>query len=270
MNASKTINYSGTFLSCFYDNNTSCVHATKDHTFVYLYSGKLIIEDSGKEERVILPGECVFIRRNHRVKMTKLYSESGQYKGISMTFKRNILRGFYSEMDKDTIPNDVEAPNESVFTIPIRPDIESLFQSLTPYFDSSLQPTEEVIKLKEREGIYCLLNTSKNFFPVLFDFTETWKIDILDFLNENYMDELTMEEIAAYTGRSLATFKRDFTKLSNLTPQKWLINKRLEVAYNMLKNEKKKVSDVYVEVGFKNLSHFYTAFKKQYGFSPRR
>lgn len=270
MNTSKTINYSGTFLSCFYDNNTSCVHATKDHTLVYLYSGKLIIEDSGKEERVILPGECVFIRRNHRVRMTKLYSESGQYKGISMTFRRNILREFYSKMDKSTIPQNIKASGESVFTIPIRPDIDSLFQSLTPYFDSSVQPTEEIIKLKEQEGVYCLLNTNKDLFPVLFDFTETWKIDILDFLNENYMDELTMDEIAAYTGRSLATFKRDFAKISNLTPQKWLINKRLEVAYNKLKNEKKKVSDVYVEVGFKNLSHFYTAFKKQYGSSPRK
>lgn len=270
MNASKTINYSGTFLSCFYDNDTSCVHATKDHTLVYLYSGKLIIEDNGKEERVVLPGECVFIRRNHRVKMTKLYSESGQYKGISMTFRRNILREFYSRMDKNTIPKDIKASEESVFPIPIRPDIDSLFQSLIPYFDSSVQPTEDIIKLKEQEGIYCLLNTSKDLFPVLFDFTEAWKIDILDFLNENYMDELTMEEIAAYTGRSLATFKRDFAKVSNLTPQKWLINKRLEIAYNKLKNEKKKVSDVYVEVGFKNLSHFYTAFKKQYGFSPRR
>jgi len=82
------------------------------------------------------------------------------------------------------------------------------------------------------------------------------------------MYELTMEEIASYTGRSLATFKRDFAKISDLTPQKWLINKRLQVAYDKLTKENKKVSDVYVEVGFKNLSHFYSAFKKQFGYSP--
>lgn len=95
-------------------------------------------------------------------------------------------------------------------------------------------------------------------------------IDILDFLNENYIDELTAEEIAAYTGRSLSTFKRDFAKVSDLPPQKWLIRKRLEVAYHKLKNENQKVSDVYADVGFKNLSHFYVAFKKQYGFSPAK
>ncbi len=82
------------------------------------------------------------------------------------------------------------------------------------------------------------------------------------------MEELSMEQIASFTGRSLATFKRDFKKISSLTPQKWLIKKRLEMAYIKLKEEGKKVQDVYMEVGFKNPSHFSTAFKKQYGISP--
>ena len=61
------------------------------------------------------------------------------------------------------------------------------------------------------------------------------------------------------------TFKRDFKKISDLTPEKWLIRKRLEVAYAKMKEGGKKVVDVYAEVGFKNPSHFSTAFKKQYG-----
>ena len=92
--------------------------------------------------------------------------------------------------------------------------------------------------------------------------------DIVDFMEKNYMHDLTMEEMAYYTGRSLATFKRDFKKISDLTPEKWLIRKRLEVAYAKMKEGGKKVVDVYAEVGFKNPSHFSTAFKKQYGISP--
>ena len=53
----------------------------------------------------------------------------------------------------------------------------------------------------------------------------------------------------------------------NLTPQKWLIRRRLEAAYIQLK-EGRKVQDVYVDVGFKNPAHFSTAFKKRYGISP--
>jgi len=265
----ETLSYSGIFLSCFSNDNTFCVHAAKDHTLVYLYSGEQIIEDKGKTITV-RPGECVFIRRDHRITMFKNPSGEEQYKGISLTFKRNLLREFYNKMDKNEIPKSLPTSEKSVFHIASRPDVISLFQSLTPYFDSNIKPSEEVINLKLQEGIYALLNTNKSFFPTLFDFTEPWKIDILEFLNENYMYDLSMEEIASYTGRSLATFKRDFAKISDTTPQKWLINKRLQVAYDKLQNEGKKVSDIYTEVGFKNLSHFYSAFKRQFGYSPKK
>jgi AraC-like DNA-binding protein len=179
-----------------------------------------------------------------------------------------VLRDFYSKMNKREIPPNVKISDKTVFKLKPTPAIESLFQSLTPYFDCNVKPTEGVTHLKLLEGIYALLNNNEQFYPILFDFAEPWKIDLLEFLNSNYTDDLTMEQIASFTGRSLATFKRDFKKISNLTPQKWLIKKRLEMAYIKLKEENKKVQDVCIEVGFKNLSHFSTAFKKQYGIPP--
>ena len=97
---------------------------------------------------------------------------------------------------------------------------------------------------------------------------EPWKIDILDYLNENYMYDLTLEEIASYTGRSLATFKRDFAKISDLTPQKWLIRRRLEAARELIHSGRRKVTEVCFDVGFKNLSHFSKVYKKTFGHSP--
>lgn len=263
----KTISFSGIFLSCFTDYSEKCVHATPEHTLVYLYSGEQVIED--RDRKIVLKaGDCAFIRRDHRLKMYKNSIGEELYKGISLTFKRNVLRDFYAKMNKAEIPQNVPLSDENVFPLISTPAIESLFQSLTPYFDSQIKPTEAVANLKLLEAIYALLNSNEQLYPILFDFAEPWKIDLLEFLNNNYADELSMEQIASYTGRSLATFKRDFKKLSNLTPQKWLIKKRLEMAYIKLKEEHKKVQEVYVEVGFKNPSHFSTAFKKQYGISP--
>ncbi|KIA86981.1 AraC family transcriptional regulator [Flavobacterium sp. AED] len=263
----KTISYSGIFLSCFSDYSEKCIHATPEHVLVYLYSGEQVIEDRNRKI-TLQAGDCAFIRRDHRLKMYKNSKDEALYKGISLTFKRSILREFYSKMDKAEIPKNIAVSDDYVFKLQPSPAIESLFQSLTPYFDSNIKPTEGVTHLKLLEGIYALLNSNKQLYPILFDFAEPWKVDILEFLNENYTDELTMEQIASFTGRSLATFKRDFKKISNHTPQKWLIKRRLEAAYIKLKDEGKKVQDVYVEVGFKNPSHFSTAFKKQYGISP--
>jgi AraC-like DNA-binding protein len=125
-----------------------------------------------------------------------------------------------------------------------------------------------MIDLKMQEGVLSLLTIDKAFFPTLFDFAEPWKIDILDFLNENYADDLTLEEIASYTGRSLATFKRDFKKISDLTPQKRLISKRLQKAHELLTDGNKKITEVCFDVGFKNRSHFTIAYKKHYGVTP--
>ncbi|WP_232475548.1 MULTISPECIES: helix-turn-helix domain-containing protein [Sphingobacterium] len=263
----KTISYWGIFLSCFSDFSEKCIHAAPEHVLVYVYSGEQIIEDRNKKIK-IKAGECAFIRRNHRLLMYKNSKGNDLYKGISLTFNRSVLREFYSRLNKSKLPKQEAFSDKNVFKIEPKPDIASLFNSLTPYFEENVKPTEEVTHLKLLEGIYALLNNADVFFPILFDFADPWKIDMLEFLNDHYMDDLTMEQIAAYTGRSLATFKRDFAKISTLSPQKWLIKKRLESAYVKLKEEGKKVQNVYVEVGFKNPSHFSTAFKKQYGITP--
>ena len=263
----RTINYSGIFLSCFSDYSEKCIHATPEHVLLYLYSGEQVIEDRNRKI-TIKAGECAFIRRNHRLLMYKNSKGNELYKGISLTFNRGILREFYSKLPKNDLPKKVPVSDKNVFKIERRADITSLFQSLTPYFEDNIKPAEGVVHLKLQEGIYAVLNSSDAFFPILFDFAEPWKIDILEFMNASYKDDLSMEQIAAYTGRSLATFKRDFRKISSLSPQKWLIKRRLEAAYVKLKEEGKKVQDVYVEVGFKNPSHFSTAFKKQYGVAP--
>ncbi len=82
---------------------------------------------------------------------------------------------------------------------------------MTPYFNSNIQTTDKLLQLKMTEGLRVLLNTSKNLYASIFDFIDPWKIDILEFLERNYMNDLSIEEIAN-TGRSLSTFKRDFRK----------------------------------------------------------
>jgi AraC-like DNA-binding protein len=79
---------------------------------------------------------------------------------------------------------------------------------------------------------------------------------------------MTIADYALYTGRSLATFKRDFTRETGTSPERWLTHRRLTEAYRLIQEQGKKASDVYSKVGFKNRSHFYVAFKRQYGFSP--
>ncbi|MCC8089359.1 MAG: AraC family transcriptional regulator [Rikenellaceae bacterium] len=259
--------YADVFFSCYYNDESGCFHQSRDHALNYVYSGEMMIDD-GRKKIHVRKGECVFIRRDHRITTYKKPLDGQQYCGIFMSFTRKFLRENFHRLEANKISEDSLKMKSSVLKLPQTPELESLFSSMVPYFNTTVKPNDDLMQLKLYEGLLALLHIDNRFAPTLFDFTEPWKIDILDFMNQNYMYDFTLEDLANFTGRSLATFKRDFRKISDLTPQKWLIRKRLEVAYELMKQGGKKVQDVYSEVGFKNPSHFSTAFKKQFGIPP--
>lgn len=259
-------NYNNIFFSFFYDDESGCIHRSHEYAMNYVYSGEMLL-DNGKEQTHVGKGECVFIPRDHHITMYKKTCDGERYCGIFLSFTRKFLREMYGKLELPKMA--VDTPKiEQALRLPKTAEITSLFASMTPYFDPNVKPQDDFMHLKLQEGLLALLHIDNRFVPTLFDFNEAWKIDILEFMNANYMYEFSLEELAHYTGRSLATFKRDFKKLSDLTPEKWLIRKRLEVAYQLMKEGGKRISDVYAEVGFKNPSHFSTAFKRQYGVPP--
>ncbi len=260
-------NYNNVFFSFLYDNASACIHRSHEYAMNYVYSGEMVL-DNGKEQIHVGKGECVFIPRDHHITMYKKPCGGERYCGIFLSFTRSFLREMYARLNRYQEAADMPKPEVRAVKLPKTPEIASLFASMAPYFDADEKPQDDFMHLKLQEGLLALLHIDRRFAALLFDFNESWKIDILDFMNKNYMYEFTVEDLAHYTGRSLATFKRDFKKLSDLTPEKWLIRKRLEVAYELMKQGGRRIVDVYAEVGFKNPSHFSTAFKKQYGVPP--
>ncbi len=260
-------NYENVFYSFFYDDISGCIHRSREYAMNYVYSGEMIL-DNGKQQIHVGKGECVYIPRDHHITMYKRTFNGERYCGIFLNFTRNFLREMYAKFGQCKIPADTSKLKPEVIKLPKTAEITSLFASLTPFFDPEVKPRDDFMHLKLQEGLLALLHIDERFASTLFDFNEPWKIDIMDFMNKNYMYDFTMEELAHYTGRSLATFKRDFKKISDLTPEKWLIRKRLEAAYVMMQEGGKKIADIYTSVGFKNQSHFSSAFKKQYGVPP--
>ena len=268
MDGIDTLRYSDLFLAMFSNDGKSCLHRNHSHVLVYMYSGEMVIEERGTITR-LHKGDCAFIRKDFSVQMTKQPWNGEQFKAIFLMFTPKFLRAFYSRLDRNSLPKDAERDTVSLHKLPSnRPDIVSLFESMTPYFDSNMQPTDELLQLKMMEGVYVLLNTSKSLYASLFDFTDPWKIDILDFMEHHYMDDISLAEIANYTGRSLSTFKRDFKKCSALSPREWLIRRRIGAAHELIREGGRKVSDICFEVGFKNLSHFSKTYKAAYGIPP--
>ncbi len=261
--------YSEVFLAHLSKDETLCSDHNRNHCMKYVCSGELILNENGKEH-IFHKGECAFVRRDHKTTVLKHSLDDEEYKGVTMIFYRDFLRNLYADTYKlrSELPDNIKPFRETVIRLDHNTAIESLFKSIIPYFDNNVEPTKEMMDLKMQEGILALLQSNNRFFPLLFDFAQPWKIDIETFMLNNFTYDFTLEEFAEYTGRSLTSFKRDFQLISDLSPMKWILKKRLALAYDLLQTGSFSIGEICHKVGFKNRTHFATSFKREYGFTP--
>lgn len=234
-----------------------------DHMLIWFISGetKIIQADTTYSFKT---GDIFLIPRNELATIVN-YPKNGQpHKTVVMHLSKERLKRFYEKIEI----NKTSGQQRKIFSFTNHPFLESCLASLIPYFDVTGQFPESIATLKITEAITILREIDKTVDSVLANFDDPGKIDLIDFMQRNFMFNMPMEKWGYLTGRSLSTFNRDFRKLFQVTPQKWLTDKRLELAHYQLAEKKKKPTDVYLEVGFEDLSHFSFAFKKKYGIAP--
>ena len=262
------VNYGDILLSCCIPHDMHWEHRMPAHSIIFVRSGKLVIEGKDRTDE-IAAGNYVFVRRDCSLNVTKVPLDGEPYRGINFSLPRHELKEYYNRIAATCKKlHHVSPIAQTVNILPQVTALKSLFDSFLPYTDSTETPTDEWLRLKVQEAVMSLLAMDTRFYPTLFDFSEAWKIDLMDFMEQNYTEDLTLEEFASYTGRSLATFKRDFAKISPLPPQRWIMEHRLEKAKKLLLENISTAQDVGYLVGFKNRSHFSQAFKKRFGHAP--
>jgi AraC-like DNA-binding protein len=157
--------------------------------------------------------------------------------------------------------------------IPLESDapVKAFFQSMVLMFANGREPDLSLIEIKFRELVLTLAGNYYNcgllsFFNSLLH--EPKAVSLQKLMENNYCFNLKLEELARLSNRSLSTFKRDFKRQFKITPGKWLIEKKLDHAMNLLTNTDKTVSEAAFESGFENLSHFSRAFRDRFGVTP--
>jgi len=183
---------------------------------------------------------------------------------VVMHLSIDRLREFYADLNvkpKVSTAQKIKSFDE-------HPLLESCLASLIPYFEVQEKFPQNIASLKITEAISILRTLDKDIDNILANFEEPHKIELSGFMEKNFMFNMPLEKFGYLTGRSLTTFKRDFHKLYSQTPQRWLTQKRLELAHYQLTEKSRKPVEVYLETGFENLSHFSYAFKKQFGLTP--
>lgn len=237
-----------------------------EHALGYIISGETYWK-TNNETKVFGAGTIGLVRRNQLVKSEKVPSPNGEFKSISILLDQAFLRKYSAEHKLAPAKNYT---GDSICILPPDPFLKGYFDSLIPYFENDQRVSNTMAELKTQEAVELLLRANPAFYDFLFDFSEPYKIDLEAYMNKNFMFNVPATQFAKLTGRSLASFKRDFEKIFSTSPRQWLQQKRLSEAYYLIREKGQKPSEVYLDVGFENLSHFSYTFKKAFGVVPSR
>jgi len=249
--------------SCYFARSREGEHFIPEHVFSYQVSGEMTASDSKKTYHS-KPGDFRFSKRNHLAKFTKIPPEGGEFKSVSLYLDQQILREISKEYD---FKINKKTDSDAMIPLASHPLYTSFINSLIAYLEVEQDENEVLFNLKIKEAVHLLLKVNPELKDILFDFNEPGKIDLEAFMNKNFHFNVHLHRFAYLTGRSLATFKRDFQKVFQESPGSWLLNKRLQEAYYLIK-QGKSPSEVYIGVGFEDLSHFSFSFKKKFGVVP--
>ena len=129
--------------------------------------------------------------------------------------------------------------------------------------------SDDILLLKE---LYSLLYTLIEEFPKPFDYKDkelhTYIQDALNFINSNYMNSITVQEIADYVNLSRSYLYKMFIKNLGISPQRYLINLRMYKATLLLKSTKLPIGEVASSVGYSDSLLFSKTFSKHFSMSP--
>lgn len=252
--------------SCYHQISREGENFVTEHVLSYQISGSLILND-GSKDYTPEAGSFRLIRRNQLMKFVKIPPKDSEFKSISIYLDKMTLQNFSNEYNLNAVEK-FQGP--SVIDLKTNALLKNYCNSLVEYqLDGSLE-NQQLMELKIKEGLLLILQTNSEIKNTLFDFTEPFKINLEDFMNNNYHFNVNLERFAYLTGRSLATFKRDFLKTFGTSPRRWLQHKRLQQAHYLITEKGEKASLIYLDLGFEDLSHFSFAYKKMYGVSPSK
>lgn len=250
-------------LSCSESGHYRGEKFLNDHSLVRIIAGELKVVQASRSF-VFNAGDTFLFPRNQLCTLIKQAKHGESYRSVIVQLPTCLLQKYYTTHAHE----HKRAREQAITPLNQSPLLDSFFASVIPYFDLQSQLPEKILTVKVQEAIEMLQVINPEIAGILSDFSEIGKIDLADFMEKNYMFNIPIEQFGYLTGRSLTTFKRDFKRVFQNTPQKWLTQKRLDLAHHQLTQNKRKPTEVFLESGFENLSHFSYAFKKQFGYSP--
>ncbi|GLB51802.1 hypothetical protein NBRC110019_08410 [Neptunitalea chrysea] len=236
----------------------------ESHLLCYIETGALAFKTDYKEFKVHA-GEFVVLHKAQTASFYKIGNEQNEYRSYLVFFTDDFLVNFIESVK--VLPEKLE---ESVCLSVNKGNerIQTMFSSVDHYFEEQSEFDGPILSLKLRELFFEIANINKHMLLQIFQAKQQVRCNIYKVMEENFSKPVSVADLAYLSGRSLASFKRDFKKMSERSPAEWMKNRRLEEAEKLLLTSDLSITDICYQLGFENTAHFSKIFKKKFLKTP--
>lgn len=235
------------------------------HAFTYVINGALRIFDE-KRVQVVQKGEIIFLPKGLYM-ISDIIPENEEFEAVVFFLEQSLIDNFVKL--SLSIEHTQNTPEPLILSSDDR--INVFVESLIRMYASG--SNNEITKPKLTELLHLLISSESGpqLIKLLHAANQNEKQNIKSFMEQYFDRPLKIEDYANLTGRSVASFHRDFKRVFEEGPKKWLISKRLEKAKEHLEQSSDaNISQVASQSGYESASHFIKSFQAKYGISPKQ
>lgn len=242
--------YEGTYRSYEYNRICTIMEGTKQ---VSINQGSQILYD---------PTDFILLPPHSNVDMvipehTKAIVYEVSDKLVS-TIKENLQNTLDTELEANKLPS---IRQHNIRTI--SPHISKINKALTT--DDSDKAF--FIDLVSQELVYDLLK--KNFIKKTHTFDKSNPVEYsIQYMNKNVDKIISLSELAFTLHISSSSLSTKFKKATGYSPKEYFNLIKIKRAKDLLST--KNVTEVCYDLGYENISHFISLFKKHFGMTPKQ
>jgi AraC-like DNA-binding protein len=200
---------------------------------------------------------------------SEILSDAGRFRSIIIYFSNAVLADFYVRHAALLQPAASGGAGRPLATFAKDAFIRNCIESLQLLLDAPAALPPAIQRLKLEELLLYLLHTAPAALGAfqLSPYAEPSALELRRVMETHVHQPVTIAELAFLCHMSVSTFQRKFAAIYGLSPQKWLLQQRMQRAATLLHGQLMP-GEVYQQVGYESHSSFSEAFRKHFGVAP--
>ena len=212
--------------------------------------------------------EAVLMRCGNYIMKMRPNPDSGNFHAVAIHFHRDIIEKVYENDLPAFLLNGTSQTRMANLGTDIL--LKKYFEGLLYYFEEPTLMNDEFLKLKLKEIIFLLMQTEHSDYlkELLDNLFNKHVYHFKEVVESHIFSPITIPELAMLTNHSPSTFNRKFKAYYKVSPNRYIRDKRLDRAADLLSVSDMNVSSVAFECGFNDIPHFSKTFKQRFKIPP--